>query len=132
MSDVSVNLATEKAAVAFDPAQVSTGDIVAAVEDPGYDVVTTEQTLPITGMTCARCVSRVEKALRTPPGVLTTDVNLATQRATVSYIPGRATYEDLVKAVRGAGYDVVEPATHAGEGATEDAADPHEAARAAS
>ena len=73
-------------------------------------MVTAQETLPILGMTCASCVSRVERALRKPPGVLKADVNLATEKATVTYIPGQATHEDLVAAVRGAGYDVVEPA----------------------
>ena len=126
-----VNLATEKATVTFDPGAVSTGDLVAAVEGAGYGVVTAQETLPIIGMTCASCVSRVEKALRVPPGVLKADVNLATEKATVSYIPGQATYRDLVEAVRGAGYDVVEPAPGTGEEGIEAAADAEEAARSA-
>ncbi|MGE5229075.1 MAG: heavy metal translocating P-type ATPase, partial [Deltaproteobacteria bacterium] len=126
-----VNLATEKATVTFDPGEVSTGDIVAAVEGAGYGVVTAQETLPIIGMTCASCVGRVEKALRTPPGVLKADVNLATEKATVSYIPGQASYQDLVEAVRGAGYDVVEPAPGTGAEGVEAAADAEEAARAA-
>ena len=82
-------------------------------------------------MTCASCVSRVEKALRLPAGVLKADVNLATERATVTYIPGQASYHDLVEAVRGAGYDVVEPAPGTGEEGVAAAADAEEAARAA-
>ncbi|HET6475649.1 MAG TPA: heavy metal translocating P-type ATPase [Thermoleophilia bacterium] len=126
-----VNLATEKATVTFDPGAVSTDDLVAAVEGAGYGVVTAQETLPIIGMTCASCVSRVEKALRTPPGVLKADVNLATEKATVSYIPGQATYRDLVEAIRGAGYDVVEPAPGTGEESIEAATDAEDAARAA-
>ncbi len=128
---VAVNLATERATVTFDPHAVLTGDIVAAVEDAGYGVVTAQETLPILGMTCASCVSRVEKALRTPPGVLRAEVNLATEKATVTYLPGQATRQDLVDAVRGAGYDVVEPAPGAGEAAVAAAVDAEEAARAA-
>ncbi len=126
-----VNLATEKATVTFDPGEVSTGDLVAVIEGAGYGVVTAQETIPIIGMTCASCVGRVEKALRTPPGVLKADVNLATEKATVHYIPGQASYQDLVAAVRGAGYDVVEPAPGTGEEAVEAAVDAEEAARAA-
>ena len=126
-----VNLATEKATVTFDPGEVSTDDLVTVIEGAGYGVVTAQETLPIIGMTCASCVSRVEKALRTPPGVLKADVNLATEKATVSYIPGQASYQDLVEAVRGAGYDVVQPAPGTGEEGLEAAADLEEAARAA-
>ena len=63
-----------------------------AVEAAGYGVVTALETLPILGMTCASCVSRVERALRKPPGVLKADVNLATEKATVTYIPGQASH----------------------------------------
>ncbi len=126
-----VNLATEKATVTFDPHAVSTNDLVAAVEGAGYGVVTAQETLPIIGMTCASCVSRVERALRLPPGVLKADVNLATEKATVTYIPGQASHDDLIAAVRGAGYDVVEPEPGATEAGAEAAADAEEAARAA-
>jgi Cu+-exporting ATPase len=126
-----VNLATEKATVTFDPDEVTTGDLVSAIEGAGYGVVTAQEALPIIGMTCASCVSRVEKALRNPPGVLQAEVNLATEKATVTYVPGQASYQDLVEAVRGAGYDVVEPAPGTGDEAIEAAADAEEAARAA-
>jgi Cu+-exporting ATPase len=127
----SVNLATEKATVTFDPGEVSTEDLVSVIEGAGYGVVTAQETLPIVGMTCASCVSRVEKALHKPAGVLKADVNLATEKATVTYIPGQASYRDLVETVRGAGYDVAKPAPGAGEEAMEAAADAEEAARAA-
>lgn len=63
--------------------------------------------MPITGMTCAACVRRVEEALRSLPGVIAADVNFATEEASVSYIPSQAGMKDFKKAVREAGYDVV-------------------------
>lgn len=60
--------------------------------------------LPITGMTCAACVSRVEQSLRAAPGVTKAGVNLATARATVEYHPESATVRDLIHAVELAGY----------------------------
>jgi Cu+-exporting ATPase len=131
VDDASVNFATEKATIAFDPEVVSANELVHAVEAAGYGVVTAQETLPILGMTCASCVSRVERALRKPPGVLKADVNLATEKATVTYIPGQASRDDLVAAVKAAGYDVVEePAAGAAAGAAS-AVDVAEAARAA-
>ncbi|MCX6566390.1 MAG: heavy metal translocating P-type ATPase [Candidatus Aminicenantes bacterium] len=62
--------------------------------------------LPVSGMTCATCVSTVEKALKKIPGVEFVSVNFATQRATVIYSPSAAKTADLVRAVREAGYDV--------------------------
>ena len=47
----------------------------------------TELSLPITGMTCASCVRRVEKALARTPGVASASVNLATEKATVTFDP---------------------------------------------
>jgi Cu+-exporting ATPase len=128
VDDASVNFATEKATIAFDPEVVSADQLVHAVEAAGYGVVTAQETLPILGMTCASCVSRVERALRKPPGVLQADVNLATEKATVTYIPGQASHDDLVAAVKAAGYDVIEePAA----GAVDATASAGEAARAA-
>src|SRR5688572_25799751 len=60
--------------------------------------------LPIEGMTCASCATRVEKALKRVPGVATAEVNLATETATVSMAEGAAP-QSLVDAVRGAGYE---------------------------
>jgi P-type Cu+ transporter len=61
----------------------------------------------VTGMTCASCVRRVERALEKAPGVLEANVNLANQRATVRYLAGEVELRDLEKAVEGSGYGVV-------------------------
>ena len=61
----------------------------------------------MTGMTCASCVGRVERALEKVPGVLKTSVNLANGKATVGYLTGEVELRDLEKAVEGAGYGVV-------------------------
>ncbi len=61
-------------------------------------------TLDIGGMTCASCVGRVEKALAKLDGVSDAQVNLATEAASVSYAPERVQVEQLLDAVRRAGY----------------------------
>ena len=63
--------------------------------------------LNIGGMTCAACVSHVEKALREVDGVESSAVNLATERATIQYEASRADIEDLRAAVEDAGYSVL-------------------------
>jgi len=63
-------------------------------------------TIPIMGMTCANCVAHVEGSLRSVPGVLNANVNLATGHATVEMIPGVVTIADLKQAVEDAGYEV--------------------------
>ncbi len=62
--------------------------------------------LHITGMSCASCVGRVEKALNAVEGVTEANVNLATETA---QIKGEANAEALINAVRNAGYEA-EPA----------------------
>ncbi len=67
--------------------------------------------LPIRGMTCASCATRVEKTLNRLEGVEAT-VNYATERASVALRPDAPTTpEDLVAAVEQAGYDAVLPST---------------------
>ena len=63
-------------------------------------------TFPISGMTCATCVAANEKALRTLPFVEEVAVNLAAEKGTVTYDDGHGRFGDVVKAVRGVGYDV--------------------------
>jgi len=122
-----VNLATEQASVRFDPATVAPQQLQAAVEQAGYGVVTDQVELPITGMTCATCSARVEKALKNVPGVLAAHVNLAAERASVVYSPASVGYAELVAAVEQAGYGVI---ATAGASAA-DAEDVEAAARAA-
>ncbi len=123
VSKANVNFATEKATVTFDPAQVDVGRLTATIEQAGYDVPLVTETLVIGGMTCASCVARNEKALRRVPGVVKADVNLATEKATVEYLPGVASRDDLVAAVRRAGYEVAAPARRTADGATGEIAD---------
>ena len=104
----SVNLATEKASVRFDPAQTDVQTVIARVRDVGYEPVTAELDLPISGMTCANCVNRVQRALGKVPGVLSADMNLASERAHVQYLPASTAPGQLKAAVRDAGYGVPE------------------------
>src|SRR3954466_5399100 len=64
--------------------------------------------LPITGMTCASCASRVERTLNQLDGV-SASVNYATEKATVEYDPGAVEPEQLIGAVEAAGYSAALP-----------------------
>jgi P-type Cu+ transporter len=138
VSEASVNLATEKAKVMYDPNIVNLDQLKAAVERAGYGVSAmppdTEPTptdtpqeamiaktaagqdvgellLPIEGMTCASCVTRVEKALGKVPGVREASVNLATEKARVAFDPAVVNLDQLKAAVAKAGYTVGETPT---------------------
>jgi len=102
VTKVSVNLATESAAVEGGAA-LDLGALRSAVDRAGYEVPASTHRLAIEGMTCASCVSRVEKALRAVPGVLDATVNLASETATVDAVQTLDRAE-LVAAVDRAGY----------------------------
>ncbi len=62
--------------------------------------------LPIEGMSCASCVAAVEGGLRRARGVEEAAVNLAAERATVTFDPTATRLDDLIRAVEGTGYQV--------------------------
>src|SRR5512133_1599939 len=61
-------------------------------------------TIPVTGMTCAACSSRVQRMLERAEGVTSANVNLMTSAATVAYDPSVTSPERLVETIRGTGY----------------------------
>lgn len=76
-------------------------------------LVTTNQdsiSFPVTGMTCAACQSRVQRALAAEPGVVDASVNLVTKSAAVTYDPAAVSPARLIEAVRATGYDAELPA----------------------
>ncbi len=137
VADASVNLATERATVTLDPTQAVTDDLlqtlVRRVETTGYtatpvvelsrhapvppapsqEQASSTTDLAISGMTCASCVRRVEKALSKTPGVSTANVNLATEHATVTFDPQTTSIRDLIGTVEHAGYGATETHTEA-------------------
>lgn len=101
--DARVNLATEKAVVET-AGQVTSKDLIKAVEKAGYSVAQTPVELQVDGMTCASCVGRVEKALKAVEGVRSASVNLATEKAVI-VADASVTADQLIQAVAKAGYD---------------------------
>ena len=108
VSKATVNFAAEKATIIFHPAQTDLSHLIERVKDLGYGAKVEKVTLPIQGMTCASCVKKVEKALSSLKGVILVNVNFATERASVEYIPEEVSIRELKKAVQEAGYQVLE------------------------
>lgn len=104
VKDAVVNFAVEKVTIQYDKEQVGVDNLVAAVIDLGYRVATERMDLKISGMTCAACAARIEKALGGLEGVFRANVNFAMERAAVEYNPAQIELEDLKKAVADAGY----------------------------
>jgi Cu+-exporting ATPase len=100
-----VSFASEKASVEYDPEKVDLGKLKDTISGLGYGVATKKSIFPVGGMTCAACVARVEEALSGVPGVVSANVNLGSEKATVEYTEGTA-FADLKKAVEDAGYEL--------------------------
>ncbi|MFP4136317.1 MAG: heavy metal translocating P-type ATPase [Candidatus Acetothermia bacterium] len=107
--DVNVNIATDKASLAYDPEKISKEDMEQAVEKAGYHVADREggkAELDVEGMTCASCSQAVEGALADLEGVKQANVNLTTEKATLSFNPSEVGYDEFKQAVENAGYNV--------------------------
>ncbi|HEY3196893.1 MAG TPA: heavy metal translocating P-type ATPase [Nitrospirales bacterium] len=120
--DASVNLATEKAKVEYEPHRITATGIYDQIEALGYTPVRPfpqkpeieTLTIPIEGMSCASCVAKIERGLAAVPGVKSASVNLATEKATVHYRPGVADPVTIEQAIRRLGYQPVMPVTAQG------------------
>ncbi len=111
VTEARVNLAAERAHVVLD-ADGSPAAVAQAVRSAGYEPLEEVAVYPVRDMTCASCVGRVEKALAAVPGVLSAEVNLATERATVRFLSGVVSFAVLAAAVQKAGY-ALEPSDQA-------------------
>ncbi len=104
VEDVSVNLASGRVAIRYIKAQVSLQQLVQTVRCLDFQVALTETRLAVEGMTCASCVSRVERTLGKLPGVVSAEVNLASGTARVSHLGGAVAEPALSQACDKAGY----------------------------
>jgi Cu+-exporting ATPase len=109
VAEASVNFASERASVRFDPAEVREDSLVERVSEAGFGVATQRFELPITGMTCANCAATIERTLQSRvPGVVSASVNIATEVAVVEAVAGTVGWTELANAIESAGYGVVD------------------------
>jgi Cu+-exporting ATPase len=109
VQEVSVNLMTEKARVQYNSSITNVESLVSAIENVGYgakDASKTSQTinLSITGMTCASCVNTIETVLSKQGGITEYNVNLATEKARITFDPESITDNQIINAIKGVGY----------------------------
>ncbi|WP_433632285.1 heavy metal translocating P-type ATPase [Halomicrococcus sp. NG-SE-24] len=129
VSSAEVNFATDEASVEYDPERVSLAAIYATIEEAGYEPVRATTTVGIADMSCANCAESNEEALESVPGVVSAEVNFATDEASVEYNPGEVDREDLFDAIEAAGYAPVRENAGGEDGPEEAEADAREAAR---
>ena len=107
--DATVFLAAERAVVEVERSALSVAGLAGAVADAGFAVGRDTVSLPVQGMTCSACANRVEQALRRVAGVFDAQVNLALERADVTFARRCASPERLAEAVDQAGYRALPP-----------------------
>ncbi|HSV56180.1 MAG TPA: heavy metal translocating P-type ATPase, partial [Magnetospirillaceae bacterium] len=114
-----VNYASETLRVEYDETAVDRAAIASAVADAGYEAILPPESrkavVPVGGMTCAACAAAVERGVRSLDGVLSADVNLASEKLIVSYDPERTRLSAVKKAVRDAGYEPLAAESEGGE-----------------
>jgi len=118
VQDARVNLADTSARVAFEGDTVRDG-VIAALKSAGYPAREATVTLDVGGMTCAGCVRRAEAAMAAGEGVLSAEINFASESATVRYLEGAITANQIAALSTRAGY----PARVPEEGVPEDVSD---------
>ncbi|MDT7605458.1 MAG: P-type Cu+ transporter [Acidobacteriota bacterium] len=102
------------------PDSVATREPSEQVGADGQTAAVERVDLDVTGMTCAACARRIERALARQPGVHRAGVNFATSRATVEYDAGATDRSHLVETIKDVGYGTTE--TPRADSATQDAA----------
>ncbi len=114
VQDVVVNLMTEKATVRYNSAMTNVDSLTQAVKSVGYGVkdlnssIRTDMkilSLNITGMTCASCVNTIETALNKKNGITESVVNLATEKARITFDPKFITEDQIIKTINNIGYN---------------------------
>ncbi|GAA0729140.1 heavy metal translocating P-type ATPase [Halorubrum trapanicum] len=107
VSKADANFATDEGSVTYDPDEVSLQEIYEAIDEAGYGIVSETVSIAISDMTCANCAETNKTALENTPGVVTAEVNYATDEAQVTYNPAEVSLNTLYDAIEDAGYSPV-------------------------
>ena len=110
VESASVNIATEKLNISYDENKVTVEQIENAIEKAGYKgkLETLEKTMVIEGMTCAACAKAVERVTKKLPGVVESNVNIATEKLKIVYEPSLTDIADIKRVISKAGYKALE------------------------
>lgn len=105
VNEAQVNFNAEEANFGYDSDKIKLSEVEEAVKNAGYGVINEKATLKIGGMTCAMCVKAIEDVLSKLDGISEVNVNLASEKAYVTYNPQLVTIKDMKKAIEDLGYE---------------------------
>ena len=92
------------AVVQYDPKRTDIRNLISTVKKSGYQVGGAQKRIGIQNLHCASCVQFIENELKATPGILSANVNIATQEATVEYLPEQTSLPQLNDAIESWGY----------------------------
>ena len=104
VGEVKVNATTNRLEVQYDAQKVHVSKLVSAVKSIGFQIGGAKVKIGIENLRCASCVKFIEDELKATQGVLNATVNIATQEASVDYLPQNTTLSELNKAIETWGY----------------------------
>ncbi len=107
VEQANVDLIAERAAVAYDPAQIEVSEILGAIRSTGYDVAVADAEMAVLGLHDASDASRLEQRLLENPGVISARANLASEQVLIKYIPTAVSQREIRVAIREAGFEPI-------------------------
>jgi len=108
VDSANVNLSSERAAVSYDPQKANLGDFIDRVQRAGYEIAMGEASLGIKNLSDSSDVHRLEKVLMAVEGVIEANVNLASEKALIKYVPTVVSQNELRRLIRSAGFETLE------------------------
>jgi len=108
VQSATVNLASERATITFDPALMGLEGIVNRVRKAGYDVASGDADIALKRISDSVDAQRLEKTLSKTEGVLDVKVNLASERVLVKYIPTILSQREIREKINGAGFETID------------------------
>lgn len=101
-----VNFANETASVTFNPTITNMSNIQSNIEKIGYGLKTDKIILKINDMSCASCAQTIEKTLNNKEGIIKANINFATEKAFITYMPTTIKKHTIVKKIEDLGYSI--------------------------
>ncbi|MGM5629484.1 heavy metal translocating P-type ATPase [Apibacter raozihei] len=102
-----VELNNRRAKITSDNLAEAIPKAVKEIRDLGYEVSTVKKNFPVMKLSCASCANSSQNILKQLPGIISASVNYANETASVEYIPGLISPEQLKQSLQGAGYDLL-------------------------
>src|SRR5690554_1335923 len=99
-----VNFSNEKADIEYDTEKISVSEIEKAIINIGYEPVQQKTSIAVGGMHCASCAAKIEKSLTKLNGIVSAQVNLASETVLVTYIDNNLSADEFRKNIRNSGY----------------------------